>query len=126
MGNTNEDLTGQIFGRLTVIKQSGKMCECQCECGNTRTVTARALKIGNTKSCGCLRAENAKIAAKKIKTTASPCPPCSWRKMDCFAIGAEGECRVLTDTLFRNRAICPFFKPKPQPTEEKDEDELDG
>lgn len=59
-----KDLTGQKFGRLTVIKrvENNKWGRaqwlCQCECGNTTILTGNALLRGNTKSCGCLAAEN--------------------------------------------------------------------
>ena len=57
------DLTGQRFGKLTVIKfskdvQSGnrkrKYWLCQCDCGNTKEVRTDCLTSGNVKSCGCL------------------------------------------------------------------------
>ena len=54
------DLTGQVFGRLTVIECAGKpkgkktySWLCRCECGNTSVVDVSALTSGNTKSCGC-------------------------------------------------------------------------
>lgn len=55
-----KDLTGQKFGRLTVInktkddKNQTKWL-CQCSCGNTTTVNTKSLTTGHTKSCGCLR-----------------------------------------------------------------------
>lgn len=57
------DLSGQKFGRLTVIKDSGRrvnkkvMWLCQCECGNQVEVSGDNLKSGNTQSCGCYRRE---------------------------------------------------------------------
>ena len=53
----NIDLTGQTFGRLTVIKRSPTSAKwlCQCECGNVTEVTTTHLKSGHTKSCGCLQ-----------------------------------------------------------------------
>src|SRR5206468_5416157 len=58
-----QDLTKQIFGRLVVIRISGRNkfgkieWMCQCECGNTKISLASKLKNGETKSCGCLRVE---------------------------------------------------------------------
>ena len=58
-----EDLTGQKFGRWTVIKQAERNERrhiywlCKCECGNEARVTTGSLKSGNSKSCGCLRTE---------------------------------------------------------------------
>ena len=60
-----KDLTGQIFGRLTVIKRdysdsgNGKHIKwlCKCECGKEKLIAGYSLKTGNTKSCGCLQKE---------------------------------------------------------------------
>lgn len=62
-----QDLTGQKFGRLTVIKRAkdkirtnGKhkvMWECQCECGNIKDIDASSLKSGRVNSCGCYKKE---------------------------------------------------------------------
>mgnify|MGYP007012482723 CR=1 FL=1 len=57
-----EDLTGQRFTRLTVIrflKPNERECKtrcwlCKCDCGNEVQVNASKLKTGHTKSCGCL------------------------------------------------------------------------
>lgn len=66
------DLTGQRFGRLTVLyrddirKKSGKKetaYVCECDCGAIRKVVAYSLKSGNTQSCGCQSLEN-RIKAK--------------------------------------------------------------
>ncbi|MCH5278235.1 MAG: hypothetical protein J1E60_00410 [Christensenellaceae bacterium] len=56
------DLTGRIFGRLTVIgfaewKDDIGYWRCQCECGNQTTVRHGNLLYGHTKSCGCLQRE---------------------------------------------------------------------
>jgi hypothetical protein len=54
------DLTGQQFGRLTVIGgativgRSRVMWLCVCVCGNEKTVRADHLKSGHTESCGCI------------------------------------------------------------------------
>lgn len=60
-----KDLTGTIFGRLTVLKFSHKddknklYWECKCNCGNPnlKIVNGAYLRAGNTKSCGCLARE---------------------------------------------------------------------
>lgn len=67
-----KDLTGQKFGRLTVIKRAGTsksgkvlwLCECSCEEHNQITTTTSNLVTGNTKSCGCLAKENASKVGK--------------------------------------------------------------
>lgn len=56
--------TGQIFGRLTVVKfagkdrSGGKLWNCICVCGNPKIVADRSLTRNMTKSCGCLAKEN--------------------------------------------------------------------
>jgi len=53
------DLSGQRFGRLTVLKDSGKrqcgsvIWECICDCGQKTFSRANDLRAGNTRSCGC-------------------------------------------------------------------------
>lgn len=55
------DLTGKRFGRLAVKKQVGiaqnppheALWECECDCGNTKTIRGGSLRRGLTKSCGC-------------------------------------------------------------------------
>lgn len=63
---TGKDLTGQVFGRLTVIRLLGfsrppsnpncrkAMWECRCVEDNVICVSGDNLKSGNSKSCGCL------------------------------------------------------------------------
>ncbi len=66
-----KDLTGQKFGRLTVIKMSEldrwKQAKwlCMCDCGNVVNVKSGNLRIGHTQSCGCLQKE----ATSKSNTT---------------------------------------------------------
>ena len=58
------DLTGQSFGRLTVIKRAENKKDkrtiwtCKCECGSILDVNAYSLKRGRTKSCGCILVQN--------------------------------------------------------------------
>lgn len=52
-------LIGKTFGRLTVIDQAENKngftyWKCRCSCGNIVTIKGVNLKIGKTKSCGCL------------------------------------------------------------------------
>lgn len=61
-----EDLTGNEYGRLTVIERApntedGETAwKCLCTCGETCTVTTHRLKHKHspTRSCGCLMREN--------------------------------------------------------------------
>ena len=64
-----EDLTGRVFGRLTVIEKAPPSRDyrtryvCLCQCGKKPIVQARYLLAGSVVSCGCLRAE--RLAAQK-------------------------------------------------------------
>lgn len=55
-----KDLTGQKFGRLTVIERAENAKDgrahwrCHCDCGNEVTVSSYHLTSGHTQSCGCL------------------------------------------------------------------------
>lgn len=69
-----EDLTGDVFGRLTVAKRAqniGKRTAwlCKCSCGNETTVTSCHLKSGHTISCGCFNKERNSITHKKYSVS---------------------------------------------------------
>lgn len=57
------DLVGQKFGRLTVLeraenaKNGAVHWKCHCECGNVVIVRGDSLRLGITRSCGCLKSE---------------------------------------------------------------------
>lgn len=64
------DLTGQKFNKLTVVKRSfkkntngGTSWECLCDCGNTHTTSGSCLIRNRVKSCGCLKVRPYGIAA---------------------------------------------------------------
>lgn len=56
------DISGQVFGRLTVLARSGSskqgaLWSCQCSCGKSAVVAGKVLRSGNSTSCGCLNEE---------------------------------------------------------------------
>lgn len=62
MPRTAIDLTGQRFGRLTVlmrdrVRRGHAYWICACDCGNEKIVMGAALRRGGTSSCGCLHRE---------------------------------------------------------------------
>lgn len=63
MGRKFIDLTGQVFGRLTVISlkhintDTGANWLCICRCGNKVIVPAYRLRNKHTQSCGCYKKE---------------------------------------------------------------------
>ena len=65
--NSRINLTGQRFGRLLVIRDSRKRTECghviwlcKCSCGKRVKIISGNLRYGHTRSCGCLKREQAK------------------------------------------------------------------
>ena len=66
------DITGQKFNMLTAIKPTEKRCSegilwlCKCDCGNECYVSAKSLRNGNTKSCGCLKAKKDDITGQRF------------------------------------------------------------
>lgn len=71
---SQQDLTGQRFGRLTAVRPTEKrvsgsvVWECLCDCGKTTYTSAANLKKGDSTSCGCLSRENLS-KRKKIDIT---------------------------------------------------------
>jgi len=68
------DLTGQVFGRWTVLKLSKKkgcrrekMWYCRCLCGKERSVKGTNLRKGITQSCGCLIKDKHTIHGDNIR-----------------------------------------------------------
>ena len=68
------DLTGQKFGRLTVIalspeRQSGqRMWQCRCDCGKQPTIRSDHLRSGRQISCGCWNIEKAGLQSGMIRS----------------------------------------------------------
>ena len=58
------DLTGNRYGRLTVIGRDGNGLPvrwmCKCDCGNTKSILGYHLRKGKIRSCGCYRVEEAR------------------------------------------------------------------
>jgi hypothetical protein len=58
------DITGRVFGRLTVVgvserreRRGTRYWICKCECGGVKEIIASRLLCGNVRSCGCLHAD---------------------------------------------------------------------
>jgi hypothetical protein len=61
-GRRGIDITGKVFGRLTVSAYAGifegsTWWHCECSCGVSKPVKATYLFTGHTSSCGCLQLE---------------------------------------------------------------------
>lgn len=67
------EMIGRTYGRQTVLcqameksKDGRTLCVCSCNCGTRVTVTAKNLRSGNTKSCGCLHREKSRETSKDM------------------------------------------------------------
>jgi len=66
------DLTGQVFGNLTVIMKAVRGDKvrgwvCKCICGNQTLIRAQSLIKGDTTSCGCVGLEKKKEVFRKLR-----------------------------------------------------------
>jgi hypothetical protein len=81
------DITGQVFGRLTVIrfnrneKTGGSSWICRCNCGVERSFYSINLRRGMTTSCGCAHAEIVTTHGASQKRGPLAGTYSSWRSM---------------------------------------------
>lgn len=67
----DHSLLGRRFGKLEVLSYAGSangcgaLYLCRCDCGGLATVGGKALKTGNTSSCGCGEDENRRANVAK-------------------------------------------------------------
>ncbi|MCI0456921.1 MAG: hypothetical protein L0Z62_08080 [Gemmataceae bacterium] len=104
------DLTGQQFGRLTVIRPTERrenrkvVWQCTCACGNTAYKRSDVLRRGQARSCGCLsrevsrermRAVQAAIRATRPTRARRPLKarpgPGSDRQVEALALRQQGR-----------------------------------
>lgn len=70
------DLAGRRFGKLVAVRRLDKKRNnnciwlCRCDCGKEIETTTNALMSGNTRSCGCGRAEAMRRTVEKHGTVA--------------------------------------------------------
>lgn len=69
------DHTGQVFGRLTVVREGDRPKRggyfywfCACACGKQVTANGANLRRGSTRSCGCLRTETSVSVGRERMT----------------------------------------------------------
>lgn len=82
----SKDIAGQLFGRLTAIKQHKKyngrwIWECLCSCGATTYLPVGALTTGHTKSCGCFFKEKTRMSKNKRHGETRSLTYCKWANM---------------------------------------------
>lgn len=87
LGGVFVDLAGQYFGRLYVLRRgenskNGKpRWVCLCECGKETAVLGTHLRSGNTKSCGCWKAERTSQSKRTHGMTGTPEHAC-WKSIN--------------------------------------------
>lgn len=84
-------MIGERFGRLVVharadnfVSRSGKAYpafQCVCDCGERTVVLGQALRIGNTKSCGCYARDVLSTRKTQINRATHPGEYNSWAQM---------------------------------------------
>lgn len=107
------DITGQKYGRLTVVQQvpalsnSGSYWLCKCDCGFTTVTSSVHLKQGHTKSCGCLIADTVRARAEQIRADRNPplntkwCASCQQHKdLSLFSSNAKLPMKVSAHCKF--------------------------
>lgn len=85
MNGVQKDLTGMVFGKLTVLRIGEKHGVnyhwiCQCACGSEASIRGSALRHGEALSCGCLRKERA-IKANTTHGKSKDGAYSSWQSM---------------------------------------------
>ena len=113
------DLTGQIFGKLTVVDRAENgnrnrvRWNCHCECGGKTIARSYSLQTGHTQSCNCLMREtNSKATTARLTTHGAsvgkskgawpdmPYEYKSWSWMRNRVFHPKKDC-------YRNISICP-------------------
>jgi hypothetical protein len=78
MGRQTQDLTGQRFGRLLVLRRDRDGAPghakwlCWCDCGTLYSTNSSALRTASTRSCGCLHRE--RVAVSNAARAGNPPP----------------------------------------------------
>jgi len=141
------DVTGQVFGRLTVlerVKRRGHKeiyWRCQCTCGKLTEVMAQNLREGKIRSCGCLKDElTAERRAKhRHSRVGAAQKPSSEYKTWC---GMRDRCNRPNHVAYKNyggrgvkvcaeweasfEAFLAHIGPKPTPAHTVDRIDVDG
>lgn len=106
-----KDMTGQEIGWWTVLSFSHTAPDkgqnaywlCRCKCGNEVTVSARSLRGGSSKSCGCFRNQLSKTTIKKTHNNGD-----HLYLMSCGPYTKIGRSSNVDKRLASIKASCPY------------------
>lgn len=124
-GNKAENLLDKRFGKLKVVNRAenknGRVrWLCECDCGNKKIFTAKSLKLGHIKSCGCIKdkkTNNYKDIMEKKFGRLLVLEPSIYRdkkgsiKWKCIC-DCGNECLVTEDNLVRGKTTSCGCKKK--------------
>ena len=125
------DLTGHVYGRLTVLRLSdrrqgkNRYWHCVCSCGIEREVGRGHLRDGHTQSCGCknlenIRSRNGASSTSEYNSWKSMIARCTNVKHDSYSnYGAKGVF-VCAEWLVDYDAFLACVGPKPTPSHSLD------
>lgn len=121
------DMTGQRFGKLTVIEKvapkpnaQGAYWRCVCDCGNEKLALGIDLRRGQCQSCGCFRKENIKRVrlqyikndpdwkSKRKSEKSAPCPyneGCHCTSKDCWRCGWNPKVEKARKEAYERRVL---------------------
>lgn len=120
-----KDMTGQKIGRLLVLSYSGTIGNrrswlCRCDCGNEVVRMGSDLRVGDTRSCGCLKRDtqtrHGMYATKEYRTWVGMRQRCSNPKSNFFhRYGGRGisvceEWASSFECFYRDMGPCPSLR----------------
>ena len=102
------DITGQRFGRLTVIElqaarsaTGARLWRCRCDCGNEKAATTSALNNGFIQSCGCMKSDaEARQRIRVRQTTHGDAKHGKWQRLYHVWISMRQRCNNPRDHAF--------------------------
>lgn len=115
---STKDLSGCVFGRLTVINKAdinvrGRVCwNCVCECGTNLIISSKELLRGHKKSCGCLRNDLSIIRWQEYRRSKGKDPNVKLSDFDEQIRGILSSSGIKKNILLRDRFCCIICRSK--------------
>lgn len=124
-GRPAVDMTGQSFGRLSVVGRHGSTSDgravwfCKCSCGVEKAIPGTSLRSGHSNSCGCKRADQNRSPEKIAKLTLPGQLAIKRRAFRSYQTGAATR-GLLFDLKFKDfkkliESVCSYCGKSPNP-----------